>query len=356
MKGRCLFIIFEFENWKTAKPFSYLAGYLFIDKLKKDFTNHDILIIPRYYLSHQINKIINGYINKYEYEEAFFWMPHININENSIRLLSNKIKKVNVILIESLLYDKIQISENPELGQRLENFLNFIPRNYKIFCFCPLTSAKLNEFYKETKLILGLKYNVNFKDKFEIPASKKFSFLGSVYNKERDNSAQEICSYMKTVNYKQNEISQKHQSIQQFNTNLKKLKLFDKILLNNFMFLNFLNKILLKSRKSICKKIHQNRYSIWVDYLNKIYNDIDIVYSLPSYFSGIPGKIFEAMICNKKSVFICRNNYGFFKEIFKNSSVLVIFAGETNKKNFEEIDKFIKNPLQKNPKSKYFEI
>lgn len=356
MKGKCLFIIFEFDNWETAKPFSYHAGYLLIDKLKKNFEGYDILVVPRCYSSNQINKIIYNYINGHEYEEAFLWMPHININKKSTELLSNKIKKINVILIESLLYDKIQISENTELSLRLEKFLNFIPRNCKVFSFCPLTFEKLKEFYKETKLILGLEFDFDFKNSKDKSSLNNFSFLGVIYNKERDEFAKNICEYMSSINYLQKEIFQSGKLIREFDINLKKLKFFDKILLNDLIFLFFSKNFLLRLRNNICKKIHRNRYLIWVDYLNLIYNDINIIYSLPSYFSGIPGKIFEAMICNKKSIFICKNNHNFFKEIFKNSSVLVLFGAENSEKNLKKIDRFIKNPIQNKPKSKYFQI
>jgi hypothetical protein len=356
MKGKCLFIIFEFENWRTAKPYSYLAGYLFIDKLKENFERYDILVVPTYYSSNQINKIIYYYINEFEYDEAFLWMPHININAKTTELLSNKINKLNVILIESLLYHKTQISENTELGLRLEKFLNFIPRNFKVFSLCPLTFEKLREFYKETKLILGLKFDFNFKNSKDISSLNNFSFLCTIYNKEREEFEKNICKYMSSINYHKKEIFQSGKLMREFDNNLRKLKFFDKILFSNLIFLFFLKNFLLRLRNYICNKIHRNRYLIWVDYLNLIYNNTDIIFSLPSYFGGVPGRIFEAMICNKKSIFICKNNYNFFKEIFNNSNVLVIFVAEKNEKNLEQIDRFIKMPIQNRPVSKYFEI
>ena len=295
---KSLFLIPDWSSWVDARQWTYLASYLnFEDSLK--FFDSEIQIIPcqgassDYLNEKQVADLVNNICENKKYEYIFLWLPYLNFSKAILDKLKKNTNQFFVFITESLLYNENDYIENPSLNQLWENItsiLKFI--NPKIVSCCRITS----EFLKHKGFDVYFTYNFipeDFKG-FKTTNSNQYFVAATLYNDERKKIFESI----------QMKIS---------GTDLKKFKFNDdKVLVSNFeSLMNQLvmeNKDLLK-RNELSRKIQSVRKKIWLNYLKKM-SKTKLIFSLPSYFKGLPGVIAEASLL-KKPVYFMNSNLDF---------------------------------------------
>ena len=130
---------------------------------------------------------------------------------------------------------------------------------------------------------------------------------------------------LKDYDFKEFNIKQNSNLVNNFEININQLSRIDKkiIFLNLFLKKTKLTKYFM-IRKIISKKIKKIRFKLWLEYLNLINNNLDLVISLPAIYGGIPGRVFESVLLNKKVIFIVRNDAVFYRNLFKKQGLNVL--------------------------------
>jgi len=328
-KKKSLFLIPDWSSWVDARQWTYLASYLnFEDSLK--FFDSEIQIIPcqgasSVFLNEkQVEDLVSNICENKKYEYIFFWLPYLNFNKKILEKLKKNTKQFIVFITESLLYNEQDYIENPSLNLRWENITSILKSiNPKIVSCCRVTS----EFLKHKGFHVYFTYNFipeDFKG-FKTTSSNQYFVAATLYNDERKIIFESI----------QMKISE---------TDLKKFKFNDdKLLVSNFeSLMNQLvmeNKDLLK-RNELSLKIQSVRKKIWANYLKKM-SKTKLIFSLPSYFKGLPGVIAEASLL-KKPVYFMNSNLDIkdINYLKKNKNFF-----------FEDIDKFDYDKLMNNSQS-----
>ena len=313
MKKTDLFIIFDFAAWEQANSWSYLGALILYDESLKSSPRNTIQIIPADNEPGFNYQLFINFFEKSEFNTIYLWSSHIKLNSKIIDLLKSHSDNLVIILTESLIYSEIEVKENPELGSRLKTFISLFSRDLPILNLCPITNEELLILGYKSVFIYGFS-NVDITKHRSALGRKEnsISISGKLYNSTRNELFKKLnLDDDSTHGFKTVKLFDSRLTVRIFQILMKILKLLDKIVVEyRFKSISFLRGI-------ISKNIYRVRKIIWLQYSKKISKLVALV-SLPSYFKGLPGRIFEALLSDTNIYLIDPNNMEqklFFKKL-----------------------------------------
>jgi len=334
---KILILDFDFEIWSEARSYSYIGCHF----LYHEFLNHkydvDIYVFGKRSNFDKNFEIINSiYERKIDYDFALLAMPHINIDQKFLTVLEKICNKIIFIHYESTIYSKTEVSENPKLKERFK-FIKKLSKNYQHINYCLASHRLFNEiglishftpgFIPENYKRLNIAIDLN---------STKTLFSNTIYNDHRNTYKNMVQKKLEAYNIEMF-LPKDDQML------TRKYERFMWIQLNGFFPKDDLF--------ILSKKIISLRGEIWYKYMSHMAQSCAI-FSLPSYFKGIPGRVIEASILGLRSyIFIENQEIEFIKKLY--NSELVNFINLDDFLNIEK-SQLLNNSCKLNSADEYF--
>jgi hypothetical protein len=293
---KSLFLIPDWSSWTDARQWTYLASYLTY-KESLNVINSEIQIVPcrggksNFLDNNEIEYLIEKITDNKKYNFIFIWLPYLDFKKKIFDKLLRSSRKIIVFITESLLYLEKDYKENPSLNTRWQKNLDILDHiNPKIISCCRVTSEFLSlrnfdvyftySFIPESKITFD-----------EYPKADQYFLAATLYNDERRNLFFNLKKTLTKNNFKQLSYSDDKKLVSSFEIEMNKL------LKENDD---------LSKRALISQKISNLRFKIWINYLKKI-SEAKFIFTLPSYFKGIPGICAEACLMNRDVYFLNSN-------------------------------------------------
>ena len=326
MEKKNLFIIFDFSNWNAARSWSYAGGFQIIQTiLNIQGKESQIIIIPVENSERATLEIIERNTRDINYQNIVIWYSHLRLSKEILDTLANKSKNMIYVLTESLLYNEIEILENPTLALRKTDFISKVSGESTIISMCPDSNSYLKSKNYRSVFFYGfgfddlkpLKNRRHKKDRY-------FTFAGKIYNSEREVTKNNIIKLIEKLKFKEKKINDSRLLIIIFQQLLRLINEMDK---------GYTKKRYGKFKKYISFREKINRLAlairrrIWENFLSSL-SSVDLIISLPSYFKGLPGRFFEALFVGSRVIIFLRQNKNFEVYLSKFENIVYVVKDE----------------------------
>lgn len=292
-----LLILFDFRDWENSKSWSYISSYLIFHELESIRNNNvNLCLIPYHYREIDIDNLLHYYLKDKKWDEAIIWIPHLKLTKNSIHLIDSHVKKKAFFVSESLIYTSKDIAELPHLATRYKDFTSIADKTTPVITLCPITHARLIHDGYNSIFTFGFmpsKKEVSRFAKIEF----QYSLVASIYNPARKFIVENIIRAMDAFGLKNSEVIDDLDHISQFEILSSRLESID----NNPDLIGWP-----ESRLELSKQIAFCRQKIWEKFIYKLSTSL-IVFSLPSYFKGAPGRVIEGLFAKCCIIFVDTN-------------------------------------------------
>lgn len=275
---RVVVFMLEFPTWELAKPWSFISGYAFVDALRKN--GHDVELVILMYGSSPGG--ISQSIAKYQGEKfdfAFFWLPHLHYSPTFWRHAKKLSERRAAVLIESLSYSTEEIGRLPHLRFRRREILASVKHCTHVITFD----------YHDYGDLHGLGYKVFWSpgilpevpEGLATPADSKtrgLLFSGTVYPGERANLHDQLVATGFLA--ARDEFSQSPGLVREF---------------EGASHAYTEGRDAPNDRQAAAERLLTVRRNIWYEYLQYLTKHCGVV-SLPAYFKAFPGRVFEGIL------------------------------------------------------------
>lgn len=334
-----LFIIFDFPNWHAAKSWSYVGGFQIINNIMKiQKTDSHVLIISVENSEITTKMVIERNIQQDKYQNILIWYSHLKLGKEILEKLAKRCENMIFVLTESLLYNEIEIEENPSLALRKHDFISKVDIASVIISLCPETDMYLkSKNYKSLFFYgFGLDIEENMSNsKGYRKNNKAYAFAGKIYNEERKLIRNKVIKLITQWKYSEKRIKDSKIKTGSFQILFIILKFID-ILFTNKQIINPKNFVF--CRNTISKFILILRKKIWQDFIKSLAS-IDLIISLPSYYKGLPGRFFEAILAGCRMIVFVRQNSGL--EGYLEKFEPLVYAESSAKINLKKLENWI---------------
>lgn len=126
---KILVCMLEFPTWELAKPWSYISGYAFVDALRDAGHEVELRLLFNLDDASAAERVMRAYAEAgAAFDCAFFWMPHIAYSATFWRLAERVAPRRVAFLIESLRYTRAEIRGFPDLAAHYAERAKLRPR------------------------------------------------------------------------------------------------------------------------------------------------------------------------------------------------------------------------------------
>jgi hypothetical protein len=334
-----LFIIFDFPNWHAARSWSYVGGFQIIYNIMKiQKMDSHVLIISVENSEITTKMVIERNIQQDKYQNIIIWYSHLKLDIELLEKLAKRCENMIFVLTESLLYNEIEIEENPSLALRKHDFISKVDKASTIISLCPETDKYLKSKNYNSLFFYG--FGLDIEENMSIfkgdqKNNKAYAFAGKIYNEERKLIRNKVIELIVPWDYSEKIIKDSKIKTHIFQFLFIILRLIDmlftkKQIINPRRFVYY--------RNLISKFILILRKKIWRDFIKSLAS-IDLVISLPSYYKGLPGRFFEAILAGCRMIVFVRQNSGL--EGYLEKFEPVVYVESSLKINLKKLENWI---------------
>jgi hypothetical protein len=299
---KILVCMLEFPSWPEAKPWSYISGYAFVDALREAGHDVELTVLLSRSPSSALVGVVEGYAARGEHFEcAFFWMPHLDYSSAFWAAAARIANRRVGVLIESLRYTREETRLLPHLADRrrlvlrnLRNCTHVVTLDYHDFQ--ELKRSGFSAFW--TPGIVPRLAGDGFAP-FEEKAQRILT-AGTIYPGKREAFfnylvSKDVIGVDERLEHSPNLIAAFEQEVGLVARELSAGR---------------------AASPEAVERIRLVRLALWYEYLAYL-SRFACVVSLPAYFKGFPGRIFEGIITNCAVVIYEGCDFHREKQIFR---------------------------------------
>ena len=280
----------EFPSWELAKPWSYISGYAFVDGLRA--AGYDVELVVLLYGSDDevLARVIDAVADRGgPFDCAFFWLPHLEYGERFWRIAETLAPKRVGVLIESLRYTAEEISQLKHLARRRKRVLRSLAHCTHAVTLDPVDFRELEREGYRVFWTAGIVPVVP--DSTFVPFDQKSTRLlsaGTVYAGKRQFMHDRLVS--QGVLDPGERLQHSPELIAEFEAAIGEVKR------------RATGDSAPAADAALFERVRAVRMALWCEYLQYL-SRFAAVISLPAYFKGFPGRVFEGMMA-RCAVFI----------------------------------------------------
>jgi len=276
----------EFPTWVLAKPWSYISGYAFVDALRE--VGHEVELALLLNLADEtaLNRVLDGYAKQgAHFDCAFFWMPHLNYSNTFWRMAERIAERRVAVLIESLRYSQEEIFNYPDLA---EHYIDRAKRRTLVLGWLRHCTHVVTLDYHDFLELSRSGYTV-FWTPGIIPQVAEDVFIPFEEKSTRILTAATIYG--------------KRQALHQYLADRGIVDVSERLQHSPALIAEFESAIAIianppsngESTAKQAERIRLVRLELWHEYLRHVSKFAGML-SLPAYFKGFPGRVFEGML------------------------------------------------------------
>ena len=292
---KILVCMLEFPTWELAKPWSYISGYAFVDALHE--LGHEVELNTLMYDFNEQALVKSVHclarLGRH-YEQAYFWLPHLKYSRAFWDAVEPLCRTRIAVLIESLQYTSAEIRRLPHPATRRREVLENLDRCTHVLTFDYGDFRYLEDRGYKAFWTPGIA--PSFPEEICVPFDQKSPLLlaaGTIYRGAREAlHRQLIRSALIDESERLRHSAELISSFEEAASALVRLSTQDAPPAE-------------EEWNRVAERIMEVRRKIWYEYLAYLSRFAGVI-SLPAFFKGFPGRIFEAIltggvafICNK---------------------------------------------------------
>ena len=321
---KCLVCVLEFPTWELAKPWSFISGYSFVDALR--VLGHDVEVAA---LTYQLDpaaltNVLRAHQRKRKtFDCIFFWFPHLEYSQEFWAVARALSRRRVAVLIESLSYTEAEIVELPHLANRRRGVISQLKHcthalTFDYQDFRDLTRNGFASFW--TPGIVPTPPTgtiIQFADK-----SKGLSAAGTIYGGRRTIHGELVGRGLLDPNER---LQHSPSLVNQFER-----------LISATASTCSDGEASPEELSSLGEQLLTVRRSLWYEYLRYLSQFIGVI-SLPAFFKGLPGRVFEAMLA-RCAVFVVESaDLSRHKSVFENEQHLYYLSKDLTQADIDKI-------------------
>lgn len=287
---KCLVCMLDFPSWELAKPWSYISGYAFVDALRAAGNEVELVVLLYGAKDEELARVIGALAERGErFDCAFFWLPHLEYGERFWRIAEKLAPRRVGVLIESLRYTAEEIARLKHLRRRRALVLRNLAHCTHVITLDPADFRELEREGYRVFWTPGLMPSVP--DSIFVPFDQKSTRLlsaGTIYAGARQLMHEHLVA--QGLLDPNERLQHSPELIAEFEAAIAEVKR------------RAAGEAGPAADASLFERVRAARLAIWHEYLRYISQFAGVI-SLPAYFKGFPGRVFEGIMA-RCAVFI----------------------------------------------------
>jgi glycosyltransferase involved in cell wall biosynthesis len=273
----------EFPSWELAKPWSYISGYAVVDALRN--AGHDVELVVLLHGSDDetLARVIGAFNDRgARFDCAFFWLPHLEYGERFWRVADRLAPKRVGVLIESLRYTADEVSQLKHLARRRKQVLRSLAHCTHVITLDPADFRELESEGHRAFWVAGIVPTVPDSTfvAFEEKSTRLLS-AGTIYAGQRQFMHERLVAH--GVLDPTERLQHSPELIAEFETAVAEVKR------------RAIGAAAAAVDTLLFERVRTARLALWHEYLRYL-SRFAAVISLPAYFKGFPGRVFEGIM------------------------------------------------------------